>query len=70
MHRIQILYSCTVLIRFETKMKMLWDDEALYVGAWLEEPQVVATLTEKNSVIFHDNDFEVFINPGATYSPA
>ncbi len=49
-------------------MKMLWDDEALYVGAWLEEPQVVATLTEKNSVIFHDNDFEVFINPGATQS--
>jgi hypothetical protein len=46
-------------------MKMLWDDDALYVGAWLEEPQVVATLTEKNSVIFHDNDFEVFINPGA-----
>jgi hypothetical protein len=45
-------------------MKMLWDDEALYVGAWLEEPEVVATLTEKNSVIFHDNDFEVFINPG------
>ena len=47
-------------------MKFLWDDDALYVGAWMEEPQVVATLTEKNSVIFHDNDFEVFINPGLT----
>ena len=43
---------------------MLWDDDALYVGAWMEEPQVVATFTEKNSVIFWDNDFEVFINPG------
>ena len=46
-------------------MKMLWDDEALYVGAWMEEPQVVATLTERDSVIFHDNDFEFFINGGA-----
>ena len=29
----------------------------------MEEPDVWATLTERDSVIFHDNDFEVFIDP-------
>ncbi len=42
---------------------MLWDDDALYIAAELEEPHVWATLTEHDSVIFHDNDFEVFIDP-------
>lgn len=45
-------------------MKMLWDDGALYVGAWMQEPQVIATLKEKNSVVFQDNDFEVFLDTG------
>lgn len=49
--------------RFRTRAKMLWDENFFYVGAWLNEPQVWATLTEHDSVIFHDNDFEVFIDP-------
>jgi hypothetical protein len=49
--------------RFRTRVKMLWDDDYLYVAAWLEEPDVWATLTEHDSVIFHNNDFEVFLNP-------
>ena len=49
--------------RFRTRAKMLWDDEYLYIGAELEEPHVWATLTEHDSVIFRDNDFEVFLNP-------
>jgi hypothetical protein len=49
--------------RYRTRMKMLWDDTYLYVGAQLAEPDVWATLTEHDSVIFHDNDFEVFLNP-------
>lgn len=46
-----------------TRMKMLWDDDALYVGVEMEEPHLWATLTERDSVIFHDNDIEVFLNP-------
>lgn len=46
-----------------TRVKMLWDDHYLYIGAELEEDQIWATLTERDSVIFHDNDFEVFIDP-------
>src|SRR4051794_10024211 len=49
--------------RFQTRAKMLWDDEYLYVAADLEEPDVWATLTAHDSVIFRDNDFEVFLNP-------
>ena len=49
--------------RFLTRVKMLWDDEFLYVGADMEEPDLWGTLTERDSVIFHDNDFEVFIDP-------
>lgn len=49
--------------RFRTRAKILWDEQYLYVGAELEEPEVKATLTEHDSVIFHDNDFEVFLKP-------
>lgn len=46
-----------------TRMKMLWDDEALYIGAYLEEDKIWGTLTERDCVIFYDNDFEVFLDP-------
>jgi hypothetical protein len=49
--------------RFDTRVKMLWDDTFLYVAAELEEPDVWATLTKRDSVIFQDNDFELFIDP-------
>jgi predicted metalloprotease with PDZ domain len=49
--------------RFQTRAKLLWDDAFLYIGALLEEPHVWATLTRHDSVIFRDNDFEVFIDP-------
>jgi hypothetical protein len=46
-----------------TRVRMLWDDEFFYFGADLEEPHLWATLKERDSVIFQDNDFEVFIDP-------
>lgn len=49
--------------RLATRVKMLWDDRFFYVAAELEEPDVWATLTERDAVIFQDNDFEVFIDP-------
>ncbi len=49
--------------RLRTRAKMLWDNRYLYVAAELEEPHVWATLREHDSVIFHDNDFEIFLNP-------
>lgn len=49
--------------RFTTRAKMLWDDENFYVAASMEEPHVWAKLTERDAVIYYDNDFEVFIDP-------
>ncbi len=49
--------------RFRTRAKMLWDDTYFYIAAEMEEPHVWGTLTEHDSVIFEDNDFEVFIDP-------
>ncbi len=49
--------------RFKTRSKMLWDNQNLYIAATLEEPHVWATITERDEVIFYDNDFEVFIDP-------
>jgi hypothetical protein len=46
-----------------TRVKMLWDDTAFYVAADLAEPQLRATLTAHDSVIFRDNDFELFVDP-------
>lgn len=46
-----------------TKMKMVWNDKFLYIAAKLEEPHVWATLKKRDAIIYHDNDFEVFIDP-------
>jgi hypothetical protein len=49
---------------WKTRVKMVWDDEALYIAAELEEPHVGAIYTKHDSYIFHeDNDFEVFLDP-------
>lgn len=49
--------------RYHTTAKMLWDDDYLYVAAVMEEPHVWATLTKRDTIVYHDNDFEVFIDP-------
>lgn len=60
---IDIEGSLKPLPRFKTRAKMLWDDEYFYITAEMEEPHVWGTLTQHDSVIFYDNDFEVFIDP-------
>lgn len=45
----------------DTRTAVLWDDESLYVGYWIEEPLVRASLTERDSLIYEDNDVELFV---------
>jgi hypothetical protein len=45
----------------DTRMAALWDDEALYVAFWASEPNVRAKLTERDSLVWTENDLEVFI---------
>jgi len=49
--------------RFRTRAKMMWDAQYFYIAAELAEPHVWGTLTQHDAVIFHDNDFEVFVDP-------
>ena len=49
--------------KYKTTAKMLWDDDYLYVGAVLEEPNIIAKLNQRDTIIYYDNDFEVFIDP-------
>ncbi len=46
-----------------TRVKMLWNDTCLFLAAELQEPHVWATLKERDAIIYHDNDFEVFLDP-------
>lgn len=48
---------------YRTRAKMLWDDTHLYVYAELEEPHVWGTLRQRDTIIYADNDFEMFIDP-------
>ena len=52
---------------FDTRAAALWDDQYLYIGFWVEEPFVEAQLTERDSLIFLENDVEVFIDGGDCY---
>ncbi len=49
--------------KYQTTARMLWDDDYLYVGAVLEEEDIKARLTQRDTIIYYDNDFEVFIDP-------
>jgi hypothetical protein len=48
---------------YDTRVKMLWDDENLYVYAVLEEPHLWGNLKQRDTVIYYNNDFEIFIDP-------
>ncbi|MBO0936960.1 carbohydrate-binding family 9-like protein [Fibrella sp. HMF5335] len=52
---------------YDTRSAALWDDTNLYVAFWAEEPFVAATQTERDSIVFLDNDLELFIDGGDCY---
>ena len=50
-------------VKYKTKAKILWDDEFLYIYAELQEPHIWGDITDRDAVIYYNNDFEVFIDP-------
>ena len=53
---------------FDTRVRLLWDDDNLYIGFTAEETDVWGTLTERDSKIYEENDLEIFIaGPDAYY---
>jgi len=55
--------------KYRTRMKMMWDDTYLYFYAELEEPHIWANLKKRDTVIFYNNDFEIFIDPDGDGNP-
>lgn len=47
----------------DTRFKILWSGDFLYVFAQMQEPQIWGKITERDAVIFQDDDFEIFIDP-------
>lgn len=52
---------------YNTQSAILWNDSHLYFAFKVEEPFVEAKLTERDSIIFQENDLEVFIDGGDCY---
>jgi hypothetical protein len=48
---------------YNTRVKMLWDNQYLYLYAEIEEPHVWAYYLQHDQIVYHENDFEVFIDP-------
>lgn len=48
---------------YQTRAKMLWDDNFLYIAAELKDPHVWGNLTKRDEIVFFDNDFEIFLDP-------
>ena len=49
--------------KYSTRVKMLWDDSYFYILADMKEPHVWANLKQRDTVVFYNNDFEVFVDP-------
>lgn len=49
--------------KYNTELKMLWDENYYYILAKIDEPHVWANLKQRDTIIFYNNDFEVFIDP-------
>lgn len=51
----------------QTRCAILWSAERLYIMMQAEEPNIQAELTERDSIIFLENDLELFIDGGDAY---
>jgi hypothetical protein len=47
---------------FSTHARVLWDDESLYISFEAQEPLVTAVSSERDSLLFFENDLEIFID--------
>lgn len=56
---------------YRTRVKLLYDDNYIYVAGEMEESDIYGTMTERNSSLYLDNALEVFIDPdGDTHNYA
>jgi hypothetical protein len=51
----------------DTTAAVLWSDTHLHIAFWAVEPYPVATLTQRDDLLFFENDLEIFIDGGDAY---
>ena len=49
--------------KFKTQFKTLWDEENLYFYSKMEDPHIWGNLKQRDTIIYYNNDFEIFIDP-------
>jgi len=49
--------------KYKTTLKMLWDQSYVYFLAQMEEPHVWGNLKQRDTIVYYNNDFEIFIDP-------
>lgn len=49
--------------KYQTRFKMLWDKENMYFFVNIKEPHIWGTLKQRDTVVYYNNDFEIFIDP-------
>jgi hypothetical protein len=52
---------------YDTQAALLFNDENLYIGFWCQEPFPHATITQRDGLLWFENDLEVFIDGGDCY---
>ncbi|MBO3842285.1 MAG: carbohydrate-binding family 9-like protein [Candidatus Brockarchaeota archaeon] len=50
-------------LRLRKWVKVLWDDDFLYVGFHIESPDVWGTIVKQDDIVYNDPDAEIFIDP-------
>ena len=53
----------------DTKVKLLWNEDFLFIFALLEEDHIWGDITKRDEIIYFNNDFEVFIDPEGRGGP-
>ncbi|HWB28613.1 MAG TPA: carbohydrate-binding family 9-like protein [Chitinophagaceae bacterium] len=52
---------------YNTQAALLWSESHLYIAVTSEEPFVEALQTQRDSIVFLENDLEIFIDGGDCY---
>lgn len=68
---IDLAGDLSITPEYQTRVKLLYDDNYLYVAGEMEESDIYGTMTERNSSLYLDNALEIFIDPdGDTHNYA
>lgn len=52
---------------YDTRVAVLWSPEHLFVRYWAEEPFISGTMMERDTLLFNENNVELFIDGGDFY---